>query len=102
MQTMRYLRSYRFFLILCFTLGTVVFIYRFHLITEKSPRLSWKILTKRIDARLRYLGEHFAHVNISMLLDRPTSDRSPSITYRCREWCGGCKCIYKQISFPFN
>lgn len=94
MQTMRYLRSYRFFLILCFTLGSVVFIYRFHSINNKSRRLSWNILTKRIDTRLQYLNEYFAHVNISMLLDRPVSDRSPSITYRCREWCGGCKCIH--------
>lgn len=95
---MRCLRSYRFFLILCFTLGTLVFIYRFHSISKQSTRISSNILSTKIDARLHYLGERFVHVNISMLLHRPSFDRTSSITYRCREWCGGCKFIDKNMS----
>ncbi len=93
MRAMRCLRSYRFLLILCFIIGFFVFIYRFNSITRKSTILSLNILSKKIDERLQYLEQHFNHINISMLLHRSTSDRSPSITYRCREWCGGCKLI---------
>ena len=88
---MRSLRSYRFALTLCFTIGILVFIYRLNSIHKKvTISKSSSILSKKIDERLQYLGEHFDYINISMLLHRPLSDRSPSITYRCREWCGGC------------
>jgi hypothetical protein len=99
MHVMRCLRSYRFFLTLCFTIGFLVFIYRFNSITRKSPIVSLNTLSNKIDERLRFLKHHFNHVNISMLLNRPISNRSPSIIYRCRERCGGCKSIYNSFLF---
>jgi hypothetical protein len=93
MYVMRSLRSYRFLLTLCFTIGFISFLYRFNLITRKSTIVSLNILSNKINERLLFLKYHFNYINISMLLHRPISNRSPSITYRCREWCGGCKSI---------
>jgi hypothetical protein len=93
MPVMRCLRSYRFILTLCFTTSFVVFIYRFNGITRKSSIVSRNILSSKINERLLFLEYQFHHVNISMLLHRPSSNQPPSITYRCQEWCGGCKSI---------
>ncbi len=98
-QVMRYLRSSRFFLTICFIMGILVFIYRLNSINIKSIKSSVNILSNKIDERLHFLGQHFDHINISMLLHRPSSDRSPSITYRCRELCGGCKYIKYKFLF---
>jgi hypothetical protein len=92
-QVMRYLRSYRFFLSICFIMGIIIFIYRLNSINKKSIKLSLKILSNKIDERLDFLRKNFHYINISMLLNRSSSDRSPSITYRCQELCGGCKYI---------
>ncbi|CAF0898650.1 unnamed protein product [Rotaria sordida] len=89
MYAMRSLRSYRFLVILCFIVGISVVIYRPRSISRITTVKSLNILSNNIDKRLYLLYQHFAHVNISMLLDRPSSNRSPSITYRCREICGG-------------
>lgn len=86
---MRYLRSYRFIAILSFTIGISVFIYRVHFVHINKTSLN--ILSNKIDERLHLLHQHFAYLNFSMLLDRPSSNLSSSITYRCHEWCGGCK-----------
>lgn len=91
MHAMRYLRSYRFFLTLCFTIGFTALIYRLSFINRKSSILTSDILSNKINERLHYLKKHFASINMSMLLNRPSSDTSPSITYRCQELCGGCK-----------
>ncbi|CAF4668055.1 unnamed protein product [Rotaria sp. Silwood1] len=89
MYAMRSLRSYRFLVILCFTIGISVFIYRLRSISRITTVKSLNILSNKIDERLRLFYQYFGHVNISMLLDRPSSNKSPSITYLCREWCGG-------------
>ncbi|CAF2736802.1 unnamed protein product [Rotaria sp. Silwood2] len=86
---MRSLRSYRFLVILCFTVGISILIYRLRSISRIKTVESLNILSNKIDERLHLLYRHFGHVNISMLLDRPSSNKSPSITYLCREWCGG-------------
>jgi hypothetical protein len=93
MHTMRSLRSYRFLMTLCFTISFTVFIYRLRSINTKTTVLPFNNLSHRIDERLHLLSQQFGHVNISMLLDRSSSNRSPSITYQCRQWCGGCKHI---------
>jgi len=99
MHVMRCLRSYRSLLTLSLTIGILVFIYRLRSISRKLTVSSSNILSNKIDERLHFLGQHFNHVNISMLLHRPSSDRSPSITYRCRELCGGC--MYIKYEFLF-
>ena len=100
---MRYLRSYRFLLILCFTTGILVFITRLSSVTQNSSLSSTtSILSNRIDERLYYLKKHFIHINISMLLNRPLLDKSPSLTYRCRELCGGCMYIKIRKKKFFN
>ncbi len=88
---MRSLRSYRFILTLCFIIGIIVFIYRLKSIDRKSTVSSLNILSKKIDERLHILSQHYGHVNLSMLLNKPSSNKSPSITYQCQELCGGCK-----------
>jgi hypothetical protein len=93
MYAMRCLRSYRFISTLCFTTGILVFIYRLSSINRQITVPSLKILSNKIDERVYLLHQHFGHVNISMLLNRPSSNKSPSITYRCEELCGGCKYI---------
>ncbi|UJR27645.1 hypothetical protein I4U23_008926 [Adineta vaga] len=89
MRTMRYLRSYRFILILCFITGFIVFTSRLCSSRTNSTFVPLKILSDRIDERLHLLRQHFHHVNFSMLLERSSSDKTPSITYRCRASCGG-------------
>ncbi|CAF1200555.1 unnamed protein product [Adineta steineri] len=86
---MRCLRSYRFLLTLCFIIGFIVLIYRLCSISKKTTVSSFNNLSNKINERLHLLNQQFQHVNISMLLDGPSSDRSPSLTYRCRKWCGG-------------
>lgn len=86
---MRYLRSSRFLLLIWLIVAVIILIYRL----QSLPREKLTILSERIDQRLHLLREHFAHVNISMLLERPSSHQSPTITYRCHGWCGGCKCL---------
>jgi len=99
MHVMRCLRSYRFFLTLCFIMGIIIFTRRLSSISRKSRILSLNILSNKINERLHFLEQHFNHINISMLLNRPSSNRSPSITYQCRELCGGCKYIKYKLLF---
>ncbi|CAF1112277.1 unnamed protein product [Rotaria magnacalcarata] len=86
---MRYLRSCRFLVILSFTIGISTFIYRLHSINRNLIVHSKNILSNKINKRLHLLRQQLSHVNFSMLLYRPSSNQSQSITYRCREWCGG-------------
>lgn len=95
-------RSYRFVLLLCFVICISIYNYRSNAIRiQLNFYFQTNILSKNIDQRLSDLKEHFKHVNISMLLYRPVSDQSPSITYRCREWCGGCSYKSKVFSFQY-
>ena len=93
MNEIRCLRSYRRLMMLCLTIGINVCLYCLSSTSRKTSESSLNILSNKIDERLHLLIEHFNHVNISMLLNRPSSDESLSITYRCQELCGGCKNI---------
>ena len=90
LQTMRFVRQHRSMILLWFTVSILLLLRRLFLFTQTTDAALTTDLSSRIDQRIQSLGQHFAHVNLSVLLRQPPSNQSPSITYRCRHGCGGC------------
>ena len=88
------LRSSHHFFLFIFCLAIVLLIgYRTPRVWNRFHYRPTKFLSRRLDERLHLLQQNFNHVNISMLLgdQLKSSNQTATLTYRCRQWCGGCK-----------